>query len=71
MNSENIGGQPKRATVPSVRLRDTENTATLELPSHRSTKSGTQGVSRLGNNLEWRRDRGMNSLVGILTRVDN
>ena len=28
-------------------------------------------VSRLGYNLEQRRDRGMNSLVGILTRVDN
>ena len=43
MNSENIGGRPKRATVPSARLRDTENAATLELPSHWSTKSGTQG----------------------------
>ena len=41
MNSENIAGRLKQATVPSARLRDTENAAMPELPSHRATKSGT------------------------------
>jgi hypothetical protein len=43
-NSDNIATWPKWVTVPSARLRDTENMATPELHSHQAAKSGTLGA---------------------------
>lgn len=47
MNSDNgTGGSahPKRVTLPSARLRDTENTATPELRSHQQAQVPTSSV---------------------------
>ncbi|KAG6377600.1 hypothetical protein JVT61DRAFT_15418 [Boletus reticuloceps] len=39
--NDNIAIRPKRATVPSARLRDTENAATPELRSHQASNHGS------------------------------
>ena len=43
MNSDSgTNGRPKRAVLPSARLRDTENAATPELRSHQQAQTAVQ-----------------------------